>query len=107
MKYTVHMLAFQKGLIREVYVPQEEADKTTDQEEILELIFKYGQNDLQSIPQCCSVSVGDVIDLGIEADERYHMVFPAGFCHISEERFKYFLSRSERGEAISIEAYMM
>lgn len=58
--FEVELNAFQDGKIRSVKVPENEL--TENEHELnLETIFKYGQNDLQSIAGCCSVSVGDVI----------------------------------------------
>ena len=79
----VHMLAFEndKDLIREVEIPDEEliSSKISSGEQdrilhILELVFRYGQNDFQPKPMR-SVSVGDVIEL----ENQYHMVKSVGF----------------------------
>jgi hypothetical protein len=56
----VEMLAFMNGEVREVEVPAEEFLAAPDELAVLELVFKYGQNDFQPKP-FASVSVGDVI----------------------------------------------
>lgn len=61
-KIEVEMLAFAGGKIREVDVPQEAWDKATSDEQRLELVFYWGQNDFQP-KQIPSVSVGDVARL--------------------------------------------
>lgn len=60
-KFEVEMAAFAEGAIREVDVPEREIKGKSD-EEILERIFHWGQNDFQPrmLP---SVSVGDVVRL--------------------------------------------
>lgn len=61
----VEMLAFGNGEIREVEVPDGEV--TSDVDQMLELVFHYGQNDFQP-KNHPSVSVGDVVRLN---NERY------------------------------------
>ena len=80
----VHMLAFSddKSRIRDVEIPQEEYEATHSIKEVLELVFKYGQNDFQPKP-IYSVSVGDVAEL----NGHYYMVMGAGFEEISKEEF--------------------
>jgi len=56
----VEMLAFMNGAIREVEIPQDEYLAAPGELAVLELVFKYGQNDFQPKP-FASVSVGDVI----------------------------------------------
>lgn len=84
MKFKAHMLAFnERGVIRSITVPDSEYNACTTREEVLNLIYHYGQNDFQ--PQrCYSVSVGDVI----EVDGAFHAVSPVGFREVSEEEFK-------------------
>jgi hypothetical protein len=82
MNFKVHMLAFMtKGTVRNVEVPDEEL---VGGESVLDLVYKYGQNDFavndQHLP---SVSVGDVIEISGE----YHMVRPTGFLRISQTEF--------------------
>ena len=81
----VYMLAFNddKEMIRAVEIPDEEykeANGITNQ--ILELVFKYGQNDFQP-KQMPSVSVGDVVKFF----NQYFMVKEAGYEELSKEEF--------------------
>jgi hypothetical protein len=80
--YEVEMLAFGDGQIRKVTIPEDEpaydAFNTTT-EDVLDLVFKWGQNDFQ--PQRMpSVSVGDVIRIpdGYGGWDAYR-VEPIGF----------------------------
>ena len=53
------MLAHQDGRLQPVNVPNNElANRTTEQ--VLERVYVWGQNDFQPVPECCSVSIGDV-----------------------------------------------
>ena len=79
MKIEVEMLAFEDGKIRVVEIPADEA-KGASREDLLDLAFKYGQNDFQPQP-ICSVSVGDVIHL----DGMSFRVEPCGFAEIGED----------------------
>lgn len=57
------MVAFEDPIrVREVEISSEYLEKVEHTYDILELIFRFGQNDFQP-QQCCSVSVGDVIEL--------------------------------------------
>jgi hypothetical protein len=76
--FEVEMNAFMDGQIREVTVPWETFETLETTEQVLEAVFKWGQNDYQ--PQdMCSVSMGDVIRLsgfdrrGVEVIERYEV----------------------------------
>jgi len=60
VKVEVEMQAFMGGVIREVEIPQGEFLAAANEASVLELAFKYGQNDFQPKP-FASVSVGDVI----------------------------------------------
>lgn len=81
MKFKVYLTAFKtKADIREVDVPDSEL--TFDDEEILELIFHYGQNMFQSRPHP-SVSVGDIVEM----NDKLFMVRSCGFEEITEEEF--------------------
>jgi len=85
MLFTVHMLSFsdRKGIVREVNIPHNEYVMTNgDIHAVLELIFKYGQNDFQPQP-CYSVSVGDVAEVAGE----YWMVMGAGWKKLTKEEF--------------------
>lgn len=82
MKYKAYMTAFKtKADIRIVEIPNE-AIKDKSKAEILELIYKHGQNEFQPMPNP-SISVGDIIEL----EGRYFMVRPFGFSEISKEDF--------------------
>lgn len=65
-QFEVEMVAFAHAArdygVRTVDVPEEEFEKVKDDNEVLDLIFKWGQNDFQR-RDCPSVSVGDVIRL--------------------------------------------
>ena len=58
MIVNVLMLAHMDGEIRQVNVPD---DEWNDSPSPLDLVFYYGQNDVQPVPDRCSVSMGDVI----------------------------------------------
>lgn len=59
---SVEMHAFAYGKIRKVRIPEEEAKKAASDDDLLELAFMYGQNNIQPLP-IASVSVGDVVIL--------------------------------------------
>ena len=88
MQVKVHMLAFYEegDKIRLVDVPDNEvegcatSDKALAIQDVLELVFKYGQNMFQP-QQICSVSVGDVVEL----EGRYFLVRGCGFGELSED----------------------
>ena len=65
--------------IREVEIPDAEAARLSE-EKLLELIFRYGQNDFQP-KQVPSVSVGDVIRI----DGKRFLVSAMGFKKIGKE----------------------
>lgn len=64
--------------IREVEIPDEEACRAS-QDKLFELVFHYGQNDVQP-KRTPSVSVGDVIRL----DKRRFLVASTGFRELKE-----------------------
>ena len=84
MKISVHMMAFSdgRGVVRQVEVPTGEAESARMVEDLLGLVFRYGQNDFQPMP-FPSVSVGDVIQVGT----RYFMVMPVGFRELTRVEF--------------------
>ena len=83
MIYRVFLLAFGgPGQTRLVSV----ADKPRTREELLEVIFYYGQNDIQPAG-CCSVSVGDVIELPIGGQVVFYRVTPDGFERVQPTGF--------------------
>lgn len=61
MIYKTELVMFQNGKIRMVDVPEEAIANW--QKSILDLIYKYGQNDIQVVKGCCSLSPGDLIHL--------------------------------------------
>lgn len=78
MMIRVRLLAFcEAGTVREVNVPTEEM--AGDAAAQLERVFYWGQNDFQPLP-LCSVSVGDVAELG----DRFYVCRPLGWAEISE-----------------------
>jgi len=80
----VHMLAFMdKGNVREVEI--DDSFQSSSNFDILDEVFRMGQNDFQS-KQMPSISVGDVIELGGNCN--YWIVAPVGFMSIEEEEFK-------------------
>ena len=82
MKFNVYMTAFKtKADIRVVDVPEDELMGDTE-EEGLEVIFHFGQNEFQS-QDLPSVSVGDIIEKG----DKYFMVRGFGFSEITKEEF--------------------
>jgi hypothetical protein len=87
----VHMTAFgEPGEIREVTIPD------TVTENILEVVFEYGQNENQ--PQRHpSVSIADVIEF-----EGYHIVAWNGFTSITSEQFEEWLKIPRRERAFHI-----
>jgi len=89
MLVIVELLAFPtRGLFRLVAIPLpvEEAKKRPLLE-VLETVFKYGQNDIQPRVGCCSVSTGDVIELCIDKKELY-VITSCGFKQLTEQELK-------------------
>ena len=86
MNIPVHMFAFasegDRSQIRYVDIPDEELTSTKDIKSILELVFKYGQNDFQRQPYP-SVSVGDIA----EVNGRFFMVLGSGWGEMTKEEF--------------------
>jgi len=85
MKAIAYMKAFSvEGTIREITVPDEEINEIEEIEKmsILDLIYRYGQNDFQH-QECYSVSVGDVIFY----NDKYIEVKSVGFEEITQEQF--------------------
>lgn len=60
MVFQVRLEAFQNGAVRDVEVPDEEIDGASNTS-LLDLVYHYGQNDIQPVKDRCSVSMGDVI----------------------------------------------
>ena len=85
----VHLFAFsdKRGVVRLVDLPLSSKDDVTTYEgaeldSVLDLVFTYGQNDIQHKP-FASISVGDVVQLG----NRYFMVLGCGWKKLSKEEF--------------------
>lgn len=76
--YNVELLAFGKP---NEFRPVQLSDKYDDYdgEDILDLIFHWGQNDFQPIPGKYSVSVGDVAHIG----EDKYLCMPIGWRKLS------------------------
>jgi hypothetical protein len=74
MIYKTELVMFQNGKIRMVDVP-EEAVAADWKKNILGLIYKYGQNDIQVVKGCCSLSPGDLIHLDF-IDTEGHFATP-------------------------------
>jgi hypothetical protein len=90
MKINVMMLAFGRDKeVREVDIPDERIQKHEMVEEMLDLVYHYGQNDLQP-KQCASVSVGDVI---VYKEEKY-LVCSTSFRKLTQIEFDQFLKLS-------------
>jgi len=83
--YRVRLNAFQHGAVRVVEVPDAEVAaagrRVNPHDWLLELIWSCGQNDNQPVAGRCSVSVGDVIELG---DGREFEVVSVGFRELCE-----------------------
>lgn len=75
----VEMHAFMDGAIRDVDVPIEGSGVPLDT--MLELAFKYGQNDFQPRSGLPSVSVGDII----RYDGKRYAVTPHGFATVAQD----------------------
>lgn len=88
MFYSVRMIAnmeHSSGMYttRRVYIGHNPTGKNADINTMLECIYLYGQNDHKNVQNCCSVSVGDVIEL----EDKLFIVTSLGFHQISKEIF--------------------
>ncbi len=83
MEINVEMWAFQDGILREVDVPDEELTGCIEKD--LELVFRYGQNEIQPQNKMCGVSVGDIIVMPVEEDLEYWKVEPVGFVKVARK----------------------
>jgi hypothetical protein len=93
VEFDVHLMAFRNDEVRKVDVPLDVYGKAyrEDRDNVLDLIFRYGQNDFQPRP-FCSVSMGDVIDLfGI-----LYLVEFVGFRKMSREEFAAYKAMDRR-----------
>lgn len=83
MKIRVHLLAYDhKERIRHVTVPDIVAAKCRTEEDVLNAVFYYGQNDFQPLPMP-SVSAGDVVFLG----EKIYRIDDVGFSEMSKGEY--------------------
>jgi len=73
MKFKVHLTAFTEGQIRVVEVPDDKS--TGDTNEVLESIYRYGQNEVVPMKDRCSLSAGDAI----EYKKKLYLILMAGF----------------------------
>jgi len=82
----VYMFAFadegDRSMIRPVEIPTGEAESARMVEGLLELVFRYGQNEIQS-KKFPSVSVGDVADI----NGRYFMALGTGWQELTKDEF--------------------
>ena len=98
----VHMTAFMgKDVVRKVNVPDDDLfeidlEQKRTYEQILNLVFRYGQNEIQPQPMP-SVSVGDTAVLW----KRYFMCTPVGWKKIKKEEFE------AMNELMGMKAYFM
>lgn len=92
MKFKVQMLAYQgEQCSREVEVPASVITAGISDKQLLELIYIYGQNDMQVVEGVCSVSVGDVIELG----DKLYQVCMVGFKEMSRDEYDKYLGMSQ------------
>ena len=82
--------------IRTVFVPEDEYSRAQSTDEILNLVFQYGQNDVQ--PQKHpSVSVGDVIEL----EGTYWLVKGVGFKKMTPQELEEYLKIPPRERSMA------
>lgn len=89
MIFNVEMLAFGKGELRPVNVPEDQINGILEDD--LEMIFRYGQNDFQNLP-FPSVSAGDIIHY---KDQKY-LVVGVGFKKMEEAEYQNYLTLAQR-----------
>jgi len=73
-----------KGQVREINIPDHEADGGN----VLELAFKYGQNDFQPVAGISSLSVGDIVNIEANGELEQHLVLGCGW-HKFEGHYDY------------------
>ena len=91
MFYNVRMIANMEHNLGMYTIRRVKVAKITF--DILETIFENGQNQFQNVPNCCSVSIGDVIEL----EDKLFIVCIGGFHQISKEIFENLLSMDYYG----------
>lgn len=97
MKFKVHMLANNPPEWenpRLVDVPADEV--VSDDMQLLESIFKWGQNDFQP-RQCCSVSMGDVAEI----DGKFYICQSFGWALITPAELEEYKEIPQRDRAWS------
>lgn len=103
MKVPVYMAAFHgKSVIRTVDVGEYTVRNSHDPQDVLDEVFRLGQNDFQPQSNRYSVSVGDVIYLFDE----YWAVMPVGFKKMTEEQFHKLPDEPLGADAYKIEEYI-
>ena len=113
MKYKVHMLAFKGPVqVREVEIELGEYLSCESTEQILNVIYHWGQNDFQP-QQCYSVSAGDVIELPPKETGKGKLSAPAnwepgywlvngkGFRHMDQAQFDIHKAKPEAERSLS------
>jgi hypothetical protein len=84
MIFPVRMMAFHgSDVVRSVDLPINSIE-AMPQDDLLDLIYKYGQNDFQPVEKICSVSVGDVIEL---PNGENHLVVSFGFRRLDKKEY--------------------
>jgi len=90
--YNVEQLRFNNGKRRLVEVPQSEV--VIDETNLLELVYTYGQNDIQPQQGFPSVSTGDVIHhIGLK-----YLILDIGFELLSDEKYEFIKNAQIKSE---------
>jgi hypothetical protein len=96
MIFNVRMLAYcEDDVVRHVDVPDSKVIVTKSVDGLLELIFYYGQNDFQP-QQVCSVSMGDVAEIGNE----FYRCEMVGWRLITEEELREYEAMDRRDRVL-------
>jgi hypothetical protein len=79
----------QHGEVRTVMVPNDAFSGTLT--DVMDAIFKHGQNDVQPVPHTYSVSMGDIIPLwNPDGSTAHYRVQSSGFKLLSADQFEYY-----------------
>lgn len=91
----VHMLAFHETSEQKVRPVKIIHGPTMTNDDILNAVWRNGQNEVQNVPRTCSVSIGDVVEL---PDKSLHRIATEGFRPMTAEQFEKYkaLPRFER-----------
>ena len=92
MKVQVEMLAYHNEPNKTRGVDVGTYDPADGLDALLNKVFYYGQNDFQPIINCCSVSVGDVINF----EGQKYLILPIGFQRMTPEEYKEYRECSRR-----------